>query len=104
MRFWRLWRKLYRIVRVNYKAYLHFCVMLALRGVMRGWNFTKLTVRIPVLLRPIIRVEPALSRFCLRCCSASNDQTHCNSHQDRLGCTTAVPGQYDFPNLGISCS
>lgn len=41
MRFWRLWRKLYRIVRVNYKAYLPFCVMLALRGMMRGWNFNK---------------------------------------------------------------
>ncbi|KAI0090095.1 hypothetical protein BDY19DRAFT_887676, partial [Irpex rosettiformis] len=49
-------------------------------------------------------VEPALSRFCLRCCSSPNDQTHCNSHQDRLGCTTAVPGQYDFPDMGVSCS
>ncbi|KAI0779218.1 hypothetical protein BC629DRAFT_1290008 [Irpex lacteus] len=49
-------------------------------------------------------VEPALSRFCIRCCSTTNDQTHCNSHQDRLGCTTAIPGQYDFPDLGISCS
>ncbi|KAI0338054.1 hypothetical protein BDW22DRAFT_1338742 [Trametopsis cervina] len=49
-------------------------------------------------------VEPALNRFCLRCCASANDQTHCNSHQDRTGCTTAVPGQYDFPDLGVSCS
>lgn len=55
-------------------------------------------------LNAYCRVEPALSRFCIRCCSTTNDQKHCNSHQDRLGCTTAIPGQYDFPDLGVSCS
>ena len=34
----------------------------------------------------------------------SNDQVHCNSHQDRSGCVVAVPGTYDFPEHGISCS
>ncbi|KAI0266247.1 hypothetical protein BC834DRAFT_876224 [Gloeopeniophorella convolvens] len=49
-------------------------------------------------------VEPRLNRFCLRCCSSANDQVNCNSHQDRLGCENAVPGQYDFPDLGVSCA
>jgi len=31
-------------------------------------------------------VEPALNRFCLRCCSTPNDQINCNSHRDREGC------------------
>ncbi|KAI0312704.1 hypothetical protein OF83DRAFT_1066790 [Amylostereum chailletii] len=49
-------------------------------------------------------VEPALNRFCIRCCASANDQTNCNSHQDRLGCETAIPGTYDFPDVGVSCS
>ncbi|KAG6915033.1 hypothetical protein DXG01_013824 [Tephrocybe rancida] len=49
-------------------------------------------------------VEPALSRFCIRCCASPNDQVNCNSHQDRMGCMTAIPGTYDFPALGVSCS
>ncbi|TFY77701.1 hypothetical protein EWM64_g6313 [Hericium alpestre] len=49
-------------------------------------------------------VEPALNRFCMRCCSSADDQVNCNSHMDRLGCENAVPGQYDFPDLGVSCS
>ncbi|KZV74275.1 hypothetical protein PENSPDRAFT_573217 [Peniophora sp. CONT] len=49
-------------------------------------------------------VEPALNRFCIRCCRDQNDQTNCNSHRDRLGCETAIPGTYDFPEVGISCS
>ncbi|KAI0687575.1 hypothetical protein C8Q76DRAFT_803516 [Earliella scabrosa] len=48
-------------------------------------------------------VEPALNRFCLRCCSAHDDQVNCNSHQDRAGCETAIPGTYSFPELGVSC-
>ncbi|RPD60303.1 hypothetical protein L226DRAFT_272877 [Lentinus tigrinus ALCF2SS1-7] len=48
-------------------------------------------------------VEPAASRFCLRCCSSANDQENCNSHQDRAGCTTAIPGTYSFPEVGVSC-
>lgn len=50
------------------------------------------------------RVEPRLNRFCIRCCASANDQSNCNSHQDRLGCMTAIPGTYDFPDLGISCT
>lgn len=49
-------------------------------------------------------VEPALNRFCLRCCMAENDQINCNSHRDRLGCETAVPGKYDFPERGVNCA
>jgi len=49
-------------------------------------------------------VEPALNRFCLRCCSTPNDQINCNSHRDREGCENAIPGIYDFPELGISCA
>ncbi|KAH9959960.1 hypothetical protein BC827DRAFT_1133985 [Russula dissimulans] len=49
-------------------------------------------------------VEPALNRFCLRCCSTSNDQINCNSHRDREGCENAIPGTYDFPELGVSCA
>ncbi|KAG6856974.1 hypothetical protein H0H87_011363 [Tephrocybe sp. NHM501043] len=49
-------------------------------------------------------VEPALGRFCIRCCASANDQINCNSHQDRMGCITAIPGTYDFPDLGVSCS
>ncbi|KAI5121778.1 hypothetical protein M0805_009589 [Coniferiporia weirii] len=52
----------------------------------------------------IEQVEPAAKRFCLRCCSSANDQTNCNSHQDRAGCLVAVPGIYDFPDKGISCA
>ena len=50
------------------------------------------------------RVEPSANRFCLRCCSTANDQINCNSHQDRAGCPTAIPGVYDFPDIGVSCS
>lgn len=49
-------------------------------------------------------VEPALNRFCLRCCSTPNDQINCNSHRDRSGCENAIPGTYDFPELGVSCA
>ncbi|KAF8069323.1 hypothetical protein FPV67DRAFT_1118355 [Lyophyllum atratum] len=49
-------------------------------------------------------VEPALNRFCIRCCASSGDQTNCNSHRDRMGCEAAIPGVYDFPDLGVSCS
>ncbi|KAI0641410.1 hypothetical protein C8Q79DRAFT_990724 [Trametes meyenii] len=49
-------------------------------------------------------VEPAANRFCLRCCSSGDDQVNCNSHQDRAGCQTAIPGTYDFPSLGVTCS
>ncbi|KAI0667214.1 hypothetical protein C8Q78DRAFT_1054612 [Trametes maxima] len=49
-------------------------------------------------------VEPAANRFCLRCCSSRDDQVNCNSHQDRAGCQTAIPGTYDFPSLGVTCS
>jgi len=52
----------------------------------------------------IEQVEPSSNRFCLRCCKDSNDQHNCNSHQDTAGCVTAVPGTYDFPDLGVSCS
>ncbi|KAH7920765.1 hypothetical protein BV22DRAFT_1097634 [Leucogyrophana mollusca] len=50
----------------------------------------------------IEQVEPSANRFCLRCCSSANDQTNCNSHQDRAGCPEAIPGTYDFPTA--SCS
>ncbi|GJE85408.1 hypothetical protein PsYK624_014870 [Phanerochaete sordida] len=49
-------------------------------------------------------VEPALGRFCLRCCASENDQVNCNSHRDREGCPNAIPGTYDFPEVGVSCS
>ncbi|KAI0063809.1 hypothetical protein BV25DRAFT_1914881 [Artomyces pyxidatus] len=49
-------------------------------------------------------VEPALNRFCLRCCAAENDQINCNSHLDRAGCDNAVPGVYTFPDQGVDCS
>lgn len=49
-------------------------------------------------------IEPAANRFCLRCCASANDQVNCNSHRDREGCPNAIPGVYDFPNLGITCS
>jgi len=49
-------------------------------------------------------VEPALNRFCIRCCKDHGDQNNCNSHRDRLGCETAIPGKYDFPEIGVSCS
>ncbi|KAF8656411.1 hypothetical protein AX16_002555 [Volvariella volvacea WC 439] len=52
----------------------------------------------------IEQLEPKEGRFCLRCCSTPNDQINCNSHQDRAGCLIAIPGQYDFPELGVSCS
>ncbi|OCH93986.1 hypothetical protein OBBRIDRAFT_770542 [Obba rivulosa] len=52
----------------------------------------------------IEQVEPSAGRFCLRCCAAENDQTHCNSHQDTAGCLVAVPGEYDFPEHGVNCS
>ncbi|OJT07666.1 hypothetical protein TRAPUB_1465 [Trametes pubescens] len=32
-----------------------------------------------------------------------DDQINCNSHQDRAGCQTAIPGTYDFPSLGVTC-
>jgi len=51
----------------------------------------------------IEQVEPASRRFCLRCCSAENDQTNCNSHNDEAGCVSAIPGTYDFPDKGVSC-
>lgn len=50
------------------------------------------------------QVEPSANRFCLRCCAAANDQENCNSHQDRAGCPVAIPGKYDFPQLGVDCS
>ncbi|TFY65825.1 hypothetical protein EVG20_g5267 [Dentipellis fragilis] len=49
-------------------------------------------------------VEPAKNRFCIRCCASENDQENCNSHRDRQGCENAVPGTYDFPDKGVSCS
>ncbi|KAI0248000.1 hypothetical protein BJV78DRAFT_1240972 [Lactifluus subvellereus] len=49
-------------------------------------------------------VEPALNRFCLRCCRTANDQVNCNSHRDRSGCENAIPGKYDFPELRINCA
>ncbi|KAA1475036.1 hypothetical protein DENSPDRAFT_841754 [Dentipellis sp. KUC8613] len=49
-------------------------------------------------------VEPAKNRFCIRCCASENDQENCNSHRDRQGCENAVPGTYDFPDQGVSCS
>ncbi|KAI0297783.1 hypothetical protein B0F90DRAFT_1737505 [Multifurca ochricompacta] len=49
-------------------------------------------------------VEPALNRFCLRCCLSANDQVNCNSHRDRTGCENAIPGTYNFPDLGVSCA
>ncbi|KAH8110059.1 hypothetical protein DFH11DRAFT_1623356 [Phellopilus nigrolimitatus] len=52
----------------------------------------------------IEQVEPSANRFCLRCCANSNDQTNCNSHQDRAGCPIAIPGVYDFPDKGVSCA
>ncbi|EMD32258.1 hypothetical protein CERSUDRAFT_126920, partial [Gelatoporia subvermispora B] len=52
----------------------------------------------------IEQVEPSAGRFCLRCCAAENDQTHCNSHQDTAGCPVAVPGEYSFPEHGVDCS
>src|ERR1700742_4973160 len=48
----------------------------------------------------IRRIEPSSRRFCLRCCSTENDQINCNSHMDRQGCLSAIPGTYDFPELG----
>ncbi|KIP05941.1 hypothetical protein PHLGIDRAFT_481669 [Phlebiopsis gigantea 11061_1 CR5-6] len=52
----------------------------------------------------IEQVEPGTSRFCLRCCASANDQVHCNSHRDREGCVNAIPGTYDFPEVGVSCN
>ncbi|KAL5497777.1 hypothetical protein ACEPAH_2708 [Sanghuangporus vaninii] len=52
----------------------------------------------------IEQVEPSANRFCLRCCANENDQTNCNSHQDRAGCLIAIPGTYDFPDKGVSCA
>ncbi|KDQ51181.1 hypothetical protein JAAARDRAFT_62755 [Jaapia argillacea MUCL 33604] len=52
----------------------------------------------------IQQLQPTANRFCLRCCSSPGDQENCNSHQDRAGCPVAVPGVYDFPNLGVRCS
>lgn len=49
-------------------------------------------------------VEPALNRFCLRCCASPDDQVNCNSHRDRLGCEIAIPGQYSFPEAGVDCT
>ncbi|GLB34732.1 hypothetical protein LshimejAT787_0202970 [Lyophyllum shimeji] len=49
-------------------------------------------------------IEPATQRFCMRCCASANDQVNCNSHQDRAGCINAIPGVYDFPDLGVSCN
>ncbi|KAK0458826.1 uncharacterized protein EV420DRAFT_1540743 [Desarmillaria tabescens] len=51
----------------------------------------------------IEQLEPSAGRFCLRCCASPNDQTNCNSHQDRAGCLVAVPGTYNFPESGVSC-
>ncbi|KAL5478530.1 hypothetical protein ACEPAI_2714 [Sanghuangporus weigelae] len=52
----------------------------------------------------IEQVEPSANRFCLRCCANENDQTNCNSHQDRAGCPIAIPGTYDFPDKGVYCA
>ncbi|RDB14970.1 hypothetical protein Hypma_016177 [Hypsizygus marmoreus] len=52
----------------------------------------------------IEQIEPSAKRFCLRCCASANDQVNCNSHKDRQGCPAAIPGVYDFPALGVSCS
>ena len=48
------------------------------------------------------RVEPAGSRFCLRCCKEANDQNNCNSHHDNDGCINAIPGVYTFGNVDCS--
>ncbi|KAF8431093.1 hypothetical protein L210DRAFT_3561208 [Boletus edulis BED1] len=50
----------------------------------------------------IEQVEPSANRFCLRCCKSANDQQNCNSHQDRAGCPVAVPGTYEFGEVGCS--
>ncbi|PBK89966.1 hypothetical protein ARMGADRAFT_1167292 [Armillaria gallica] len=52
----------------------------------------------------IEQLEPSAGRFCLRCCASPNDQTNCNSHQDRAGCLAAIPGKYNFPELGVTCN
>ncbi|KAF8877227.1 hypothetical protein CPB85DRAFT_1343999 [Mucidula mucida] len=52
----------------------------------------------------IEQIEPSANRFCVRCCAQSADQVNCNSHQDRAGCAVAIPGTYDFPELGVSCT
>ncbi|KAK0220152.1 hypothetical protein IW262DRAFT_1272760 [Armillaria fumosa] len=52
----------------------------------------------------IEQLEPSAGRFCLRCCASAHDQTNCNSHQDRAGCLAAIPGKYDFPELGVTCN
>ncbi|KIY71045.1 hypothetical protein CYLTODRAFT_435415 [Cylindrobasidium torrendii FP15055 ss-10] len=49
-------------------------------------------------------LEPALGRFCIRCCKTEGDQEHCNSHNDRNGCETAIPGTYSFPENGVDCA
>ncbi len=55
-------------------------------------------------VRLLVRIEPSANRFCVRCCAQSADQVNCNSHQDRAGCAVAIPGTYDFPELGVSCT
>ncbi|KAH9926849.1 hypothetical protein B0H21DRAFT_700713 [Amylocystis lapponica] len=42
--------------------------------------------------------------LCLRCCAAPNDQENCNSHRDTAGCVVAIPGTYDFPDLGSAAN
>ncbi|KAF9460160.1 hypothetical protein BDZ94DRAFT_1324242 [Collybia nuda] len=51
----------------------------------------------------IQQIEPSANRFCLRCCASENDQSNCNSHLDKEGCLTTIPGTYDFPDVGVSC-
>jgi|SRR5882762_6869255 len=75
----------------------------------KGASFIQLLVSCSYSNRPCPNVsdgsiEPALHRFCLRCCSTANDQVNCNSHRDRLGCENAIPGKYDFPERGLSCA
>ncbi|KAF9218680.1 hypothetical protein BS17DRAFT_519584 [Gyrodon lividus] len=50
----------------------------------------------------IEQVEPSANRFCLRCCKNADDQQNCNSHQDRAGCPVAIPGTYEFGEVGCS--
>ncbi|KIJ11718.1 hypothetical protein PAXINDRAFT_84095 [Paxillus involutus ATCC 200175] len=50
----------------------------------------------------IEQVEPDADRFCMRCCKNADDQENCNSHQDRAGCPVAIPGTYEFGEVGCS--
>jgi hypothetical protein len=77
-------------------SFIELCVYSHLSSLRSDW---RLHARLPLR-----SVEPALNRFCLRCCRDKNDQKNCNSHRDRMGCENAVPGTYDFPELGVRCA